>query len=80
MATLTFNILSNTKLGFGLEKRNCKKGLTPEETFFNALDKLSKSQSEKWILIDFEQDCELFSVSKRLLIENKFDFKLTGSQ
>ena len=71
---IEFTINTTNEFGIGIATRKCKMGLTPEDTFRNALNKLSKLLSKQWFMIEFEFDNNLFSISKSLLHETGFNF------
>jgi len=73
---IDFIVNLTTQFGFGVDRRKCAIGITPEQTFKNAWKSLPKWIDKAWDSIEFDQDGKHFSITKLTLREFRFDFEL----
>ena len=67
-------IYVNTRYGVGFDIKRSKVDPDPEETFTKALKKIGKGPSDKWWMIEFEQDNQLYIIGREVFRETMQNF------
>ena len=72
---IDFTVDFRTEFGNATDKRKCAIADTAEQTFKNALGKMTKQIAKTWEVIEFPFNGEKIVVSRDWLIETDFDWE-----